>query len=68
MIKLIEADFIQGLHMKNEKKLAIALISRSMIQMISFSLNNFKLGDYVDRIYSIEIDISDRPALNLDVH
>ena len=32
MIKLIEADFIQGLHMKNEKKLAIiALISRSMI-------------------------------------
>jgi hypothetical protein len=35
--------------------------------MISFSLNNFKLGDYVDRIYAIEIDISDRPALNLDV-
>ena len=48
------ADFIQGLLKENEKKLA-----RSFNLMFRYidgvlSLNNSKLEDIVDRIYSIE--------------
>ena len=39
-----EADFIQGLLKKNERKLA---------------LNNFMFGDFVDSIYPIELEIRD---------
>ena len=52
-----EADFIRGLLKKNEKKLA-----RSFNLMFRYidgvlSLNNSKLEDIVDRIYSIEQNI-----------
>jgi hypothetical protein len=39
-----EADFIQGLLKKNERKLA---------------LNNFMFGAFVDSIYPIELEIRD---------
>ena len=54
-----EADFIQGLLKKNENKLA---------QFINFtiryidgvlSLNNSRFGNFVDRIYPIELEIND---------
>ena len=54
-----ETDFIQGLHKKNEKKLA-----RSFNFMFCYiddviSLNNSRFGDFVDRIYPIELEIKD---------
>ena len=52
-----EADFIQGLLKKNEKKLA-----RSFHFMFHYindvhSLNNSRFGDFIDRIYPIELEI-----------
>jgi hypothetical protein len=51
-----EADFIQELLKKNEKKLA-----RSFNFMFCYiddvlSLNNFRFGNFVDRIYPIELE------------
>ena len=52
-----EADFIQGILKKNEKKL-----DRSFHFTFRYiddvpSLNNSKFGDFVDRIYPIELEI-----------
>ena len=68
-----EADFIQGLLKKNEKKLA-----RSFNFTFSYiddflSLNNYRFGDFVYRIYPIELEIkdttdTDRSASYLDLH
>ena len=54
-----EADFIQGLLKKNEKKLA-----RSFDFMVRYIddallLSNSRFGDFVDRIYPIELEIKD---------
>ena len=56
---LYEADFIQRLLMKNEKKRA-----RSVNFTFPFipvddvlSLNNSRFGDFADRIYPIELEI-----------
>ena len=54
-----EAAFIQGLLKKNEKKL-----SRSFHFTFRYiddvrSLNNSRFGDFVDRIYPIELEIKD---------
>ena len=46
-----EADFIQGLLTKNEKKLAFRYIDDVR------SLNNSRFGDFVDRIYPLELEI-----------
>ena len=69
----IEADFIKGHLKKNEKKLV-----RSFNFMFRYiddvrSLNNYRLGDFVDRIYPIELEIkdttdTDRSASYLDLH
>ena len=68
-----EADFIQGLLKKNGKR-----ITRSFNFTLRYiddllSLNNSKLGDFVDCIYPIELDIKDftytaKPASYLDLH
>jgi hypothetical protein len=68
-----EADFIQELLKKNEKKLA-----RSFNFMFCYiddvlSLNNFRFGNFVDRIYPIELEKkdttdTDRSASYLDLH
>ena len=68
-----EADFIQGLRKKNEKKLARSynLTFRYIDDVLS--LNNYRFGDFVDRIYPIELEIKDttdidRCASYLDLH
>jgi hypothetical protein len=68
-----EADFTQGLHKKNEKK-----ITRSFNVTFRYiddvlSLNNSRLGDFVDRRYPIELEIkvttdTDMSASYLDLH
>ena len=68
-----EADFIQGLLKKNEKKLARSfnLTFRYIYDVLS--LNNSMFGDFVDRIYPIELEIkdttdTDSSASYLDLH
>ena len=54
-----EADFMQGLLRKNEKKLARS--SNFTFRYINYvlSLDNSRFGDFVDRIYPIELEIKD---------
>ena len=68
-----EADFIQGLFKKNEKKLArfFNFMFRYIDNVIS--LNDSRFGDLVGRIYPIELKIkettdTDRSASYLDLH
>jgi hypothetical protein len=70
-----EADFIQGLLKKNEKKLARSFnfTFRHILVDDVLTLNNSRLGDFVDRIYPIELEIKDttdrdRSASYLDLH
>ena len=55
----LEADLKQWLLTKNEKKLArsINFTFHSIDDVLL--LNNHKFGDFVDRIYPIELDITD---------
>ena len=68
-----EADFIQGLLKKNEKTLARSFnITFRYIDDV-LSLYNSRFGDFVDRIYRIELEIkdttdTDRSASYLDLH
>ena len=68
-----EADFIQGLFKKNEKKLArfFNFMFRYIDNVIS--LNDSRFGDLVGRIYPIELKIKEttdtnRSAPYLDLH
>jgi hypothetical protein len=68
-----EAHFIQGLLKKNEKKLAWSFNFTFRYIDDVISLNNFRFGDFVDRIYPIELEIkhitdTDRFASYLDLH
>ena len=68
-----EADFIQGLLNKNEKKLARSFNFKFRYIDDVLSLNKSRFGDFVDRIYPIELDIkyttdTDRSASYLDLH
>ena len=68
-----EADFIQGLLKKNEKKLARSFNFTFRYIDDVLSLNNFRFGDFVDRIYPNELEIkdttdTDRSASYLDLH
>ena len=68
-----EADFIQGLLKKNEKKLARSFNFTFRYIDDVLSLNNSRFGDFVDRIYPIELEIketteTDRSASYLDLH
>ena len=68
-----EADFIKGLLRKNEKKLARSFNVTSRYIDGVLSLNNSRLGDFVDRIYPIKLEIkdttdSDTSASYLDLH
>ena len=59
-----EADFIQGLLKKNEKKLARSFNFTFPYTDVVLSLNNSKFGFFVDRIYPIELEIKD--TINTD--
>ena len=68
-----EADFIQGILKKNEKKLAWSFNFTFRYIDDVLSLNNFRFGDFVDRIYHIELAIkdttdTDTSASYLDLH
>jgi hypothetical protein len=68
-----EADFIQRLLKKNEKKLVRSFNFTFRYIDDVLSLNNFSFGDFVDRIYPIELEIkdtkdTDRCASYLDLH
>ena len=68
-----EADFIQGLLKKNEKKLSRSFNFTFRYIDNVLSLNNSRFGDFVDRIYPIEREIkdptdTDRSASYLDLH
>ena len=52
-----EADFIQWLLKKNEKKLARSFNFTFRYVYDVLSLNNSSFGDLVDRIYPIELEI-----------
>jgi len=56
---LYEADFIQGLLTKNEKKLALSFNSTFCYIDDVLSISNYKFGDVVDHLYPVEIEIKD---------
>ena len=68
-----EADLIQGLLKKNEKKLARSFNFTFRYVNDVLSLNNSRFGDFVDGIYPIELEIknttdTDRSTSYLDLH
>ena len=68
-----EADFIQGLFKKNEKKLARSFNFTFRYINDVLSLNNSRFGNFVDCIYPIELEIkdttdTDMSASFLDLH
>jgi hypothetical protein len=68
-----EVDFIQGLLKKKEKKLPRSFNFTFRYIYDVLSLNNSRFGDFVDRIYPIELEIKDttytnRSASYLDLH
>ena len=68
-----EADFIQSLLQRKEKKLAQSFGFTFRYIDDVLSLNNSKFGDYVDLIYPTELEIKDtteteRSASYLDLH
>ena len=68
-----EADFIQRLLKKNEKKLARSFNFTFHYIDHVLSLNNSRLGDFVDRICPIKLEIkdttdTDRTVSYLDLH
>jgi hypothetical protein len=68
-----EADFIQGLLKKNEKKLTRSFNFTFRCIDDVLSLSNSSFGDFVDRIHPIELEIkdttdTDRSASYLDLH
>ena len=68
-----EADFIEGLLRKTEKKLSRSFNFTFRYIDDVLSLNNSRFGDFVDRIYPIELEIKDitythSSASYLDLH
>ena len=68
-----EADFIQGLLKNNKNKLARSFNFTFRYIDDVLSLNNSRFGDFVNRIYPIELEIkdttdTDRSASYLDLH
>jgi hypothetical protein len=66
-----QADFIQGLLKKNQKKLARSF-NFTFRYIDVLSLNDSRFGDFVDRIYPIELEIKDthryrNPDLHLEI-
>jgi len=68
-----EADFIQGFSRKMKKKLTRSFNFTFRHINDVLSLNNSRFGDFVDRIYPIELETknttdTDRSASYLDLH
>ena len=54
---LYEADCIHSLLMKNKKKLVLSFNSTFCYIDDVLSISNSKLGDFVDHLYPVEIEI-----------
>ena len=65
---LYEADFIQGLLKKNENKLVRSFNFTFRYIDDVLSLNNSRFGDFVDRIYPIELEIKDTTDTDMLLH
>ena len=67
---IAQADFIQGLLKKNEQKLVRSFIFTFHYIDDVISLNNSRIGDFINRIYPIELDTTDtdRSVSYLDIH
>jgi hypothetical protein len=70
---LYAADFIHGLLKKNEKKISLSFNFKFNYINDVLSINNSKFGDFIDRIYPIELEITDTTdtvisASYLDLH
>ena len=52
-------DFIQGLVMNNEKKLALSFNFTFCYKDDDLSISNSNLGDFVDHLYPVWIEIKD---------
>ena len=68
-----EADFIQGILKQNGKKLARSFNFTFRYLDDVLSLVNSKFGDFVDRIYPMELEIkdttdTDRSTSCVDIH
>ena len=68
-----ETDFIQGLLKNNEKKPARSFNFTFRHIDDVLSLNNSRFGDFIDRIYPIELETkdttdTDKSASYLDLH
>jgi hypothetical protein len=68
-----EAEFIQGLLKKNDKNLARSFNFTFSYTDDVLSLNNSRFGVFIDRIYPIELEVTDttdigRSASYLDLH
>ena len=68
-----EADFIQGLLKKNKKKLARSFNFTFRYIDDVLPLNNSRFGDFVDRIYPIQLETkdttdTDKSVSYLDLH
>ena len=69
----VNINIMQSLLKKNEMKPARSFNFTFRYKDDIISLNNFKLGDFVDRIYPMELEIKDstdaaRSASFLDIH
>jgi hypothetical protein len=67
MLDRVHLDFIQGLFKKNEKKLTLSFNFTFRYIYDVLSLDNSRFGDFIDRIYPIELEInhifhSDQPS------
>jgi hypothetical protein len=62
-----EADFIQGLLKKNKKKLARSFNFTFCYIDDVLSLNNSRFGEFVDRLYPIELEIKDTTDTDMSV-
>jgi len=66
-----DAEFMQWLLNKNEKMITLSVhITLLCIDDVLLILNNSKFGDYVGRIYPIQLEINDtaRFAAYFDIH
>ena len=69
---MCQEDSANGLLQKNKKKLSLSLNFTFRYTEVVLSLNDFNLGDFVDRIYPIELEIKDTTdtatASYLEIH
>ena len=62
---MYEADFIQGLIMKNENKLSLSFNCTYCYMNDVLAISNCKFCDFVDHLYPVQIEIKDTIETNM---